>query len=224
MIPQGVVQHLVAEWEKECEGGGEVKENTLVEEIADPKELAKSYLRRAEKKLHEAKGHAKKYDEWPEAISSSHECMEFSIKAIFLLALGQHRKGHGFSIDVLIPVFKEMPKEKRDPKFWRLALISSFWEGFYTVAKYGYEHLGVGAEKLFGKDEGQLAMKHAGECYDAAKSLAYEKGLSYWWQHDPPLHHLGKRTRASSAWWGRVVQKKTTVGTGVTPEKASARR
>lgn len=159
---------------------GEVKENTGLEDIADPVELAKSYLRRASKKLDEAKRHAQTYDEWPEVISSSQECMEFSIKAIFLLALQEHRKGHGFSVDDLLPVFKEMPSEKQKPKFWRLALISTFWQRLYVLAKYGYEHLGVGPEKIFGKDEGQLAMKHASECYDAAKGLAYEAGLTYW--------------------------------------------
>lgn len=151
-----------------------------MEEIADPTELAKSYLRRARIKADEAKAHAKTNIEWPEAVSSSQECMEFSIKAIFLLALGEHRKGHGFSTEDLAGVFKELPESKKEPKFWRLSLISSFWGTFYTVAKYGYEHWGIGAEKLFGKEEGQLAIKHASECYDVARSLAFEKELYHW--------------------------------------------
>ena len=47
-------------------------------------QMAKSWLRRASNKIDEAKDHLKKLN-YPESISAAQECIEFSIKAIFLL-------------------------------------------------------------------------------------------------------------------------------------------
>jgi hypothetical protein len=56
-------------------------------------------------------------------------------------------------------------------EFPKLYLYLKFWSTFYTVAKYGLEKIGVGPEKLFGKEEAELALKHADKCYYAASVL-----------------------------------------------------
>ena len=39
------------------------------------------------------------------------------------------------------------------------------------MAKYGLDRLGVGADKLFGREEAELALKHADACYTCASNL-----------------------------------------------------
>ena len=53
--------------------------------------------------------------------------------------------------------------------FPRVLLLAKLWGNFYLVAKYGYEELGVGADKLFKKQDVELAHEHAGEAYSACK-------------------------------------------------------
>jgi len=58
----------------------------------------------------------------------------------------------------------------------KVYLYSKFWSQFYTVAKYGLEKLGVGADKLFEKEEAELALKHAERCeFAASQLLSYKK-------------------------------------------------
>ena len=58
-------------------------------------------------------------------------------------------------------------------KIPRLYLYSEFWHQFYTVAKYGDEELGIPSDKLFGREEAELALTHAKQCYSLADSLRY---------------------------------------------------
>jgi len=133
--------------------------------------LAESYIRRAGNKLNEAKDQLKKFN-YAESVSASQESTEFSVKALFL------------SLDVPFPPkhrikemkFKEAvqkltPDEANSYNFPKVLLMARFWSEFYEVAKYGFEELGVGPDKLFAKAEAQVAIEHAGECYRASQYI-----------------------------------------------------
>lgn len=56
----------------------------------------------------------------------------------------------------------------------RLYMISTFWSSMYSVAKYGYQKIGVGPEKLFQKKEASFALSHAYEVYDQSSKIYYD--------------------------------------------------
>lgn len=122
--------------------------------------MAQSFLSRAYNKLGGAKGNLDKLH-YPESISASQECIELSIKSIFLL----------FKEKEFEKTLEKIPEEIIYLDFPKLYLYSKLWESFYTVAKYGFEKLGVGADKLFEKEEANLAYKHSGKCRTAANIL-----------------------------------------------------
>jgi HEPN domain-containing protein len=133
-------------------------------------EMAESYLRRAWNKLDEAEEHLKKYH-YSESISASQECIELSIKAVFLLLQEEYIKKHEFKEEEFEALLKKVPEKLKYLEFPKLFLYSKFWSSFYTVAKYGLEKIGVGADKLFGEEEAKLALKHANKCRYAASQL-----------------------------------------------------
>jgi len=133
-------------------------------------EMAESFLKRARNKLDEAEEHLKKRH-YSESISASQECIELSIKAIFLLCQKEYPKRHEFKEEEFEAIFKKIPEKLEYLEFPRIYLYALFWQTFYTVAKYGFEKIGVGAEKLFKKEETELALKHAEECESIAAQL-----------------------------------------------------
>ena len=144
----------------------------MKEEIKDEKsvEMAESFLRRAGNKLDEAKEHLDKWHR-PESISASQECIELSIKAIFLLLQEQFPRRHEFKEEEFEAILDKIPERLKHLDFPKVYLYSKFWSNFYTVAKYGLEKLGVGADKLFEKEEAELALKHADKCKFVASQL-----------------------------------------------------
>lgn len=141
-------------------------------EIKDTKsiEMAESYLKRSWNKLNESKVQLKERH-YSESISASQECIELSIKAIFLLLHEKYPKEHGFKEEGFEAILKQIPDKIKYLNFPKLYLYSKFWQNFYTVAKYGLEKVGVGPEKLFEKEEAELALKHADKCRYAATQL-----------------------------------------------------
>lgn len=133
-------------------------------------EMAESFLKRSWNKVDEAKGHLKSFN-YPESISASMECIELSMKAIFLLLQEKYPRRHEFKDEEFMKVLEKVPEELEYFNFPRLFLLSKFWLSLYTVAKYGQETFGIGPEKLFKKDEADLALKHAEECKSAASRL-----------------------------------------------------
>jgi len=133
-------------------------------------ELANSWLRRARIKLDEGSSLVFKCN-YAEAVSSFQECIELSLKAISLLLLDKYQKEHKFDEKEFKEVLSNIPNSLKNLEFHKLYLYSKFWGNFYTVAKYGLEELGIGAEKLLGKDEAELAQKHADRCYFKANQL-----------------------------------------------------
>ena len=133
-------------------------------------EMAESFLKRAWNKLSEAKEHLKRCN-YPESISASQECIELSIKAVFMLLQKEYPKKHEFKEEEFEEILKKIPDKLRYLDFHKLYLYSKFWLSFYTVAKYGLEKLGIGPEKLFEREEAELALKHAEKCESAASQL-----------------------------------------------------
>jgi HEPN domain-containing protein len=137
--------------------------------------MAESFLHRAWNKLDEAKEHLKHFH-YAESISSSQECIELSIKAIFLLLQKEYPKKHEFKENEFEEILKKIPEQLKYLGFPKLYLYSRFWLQFYSVAKYGLEKIGIGPEKLFEKEEAELALKHANKSkYAAGQLLNYIK-------------------------------------------------
>ena len=133
-------------------------------------ELAQSCLKRAYNKIDEARNQLQKYN-YAESVSSLQECVELSIKAFFLILGEDFPKTHEFKEQDFIKLLSKIPKELQWYNFSRLYLLSEFWSSFYTIAKYGYEKLEVGANKLFKDKEANLALQHAKECHSTIKTL-----------------------------------------------------
>lgn len=134
-------------------------------------ELVESWLKRAQNKLNEADEHLKSGWRYSESISASQECIEFSMKSILILLKGEYPKRHEFKEEEFEVALKKVPEKLKHYEYPRLYLYSQFWSYFYTIAKYGYEKIGIGADKLFEKEEAELALKHARRNIDAARSL-----------------------------------------------------
>jgi len=140
--------------------------------------LAESWIKRAESKVEEGENFLKKF-KYAEAISAFQECIEFSIKSLFLLLRGESPKRHKFEEKEFLEVLESIPDELEYLEFHKIYLYSLFWEKFYTIAKYGLENFGLGAEKLFEKEEANLALKHAKKSVSAVKTL--DNYLKYPW-------------------------------------------
>ena len=135
---------------------------------------AQSYLTRAYSKLDEAREHLQKWN-YAESVSGSQESIEFSVKALFLASGVSFPKSHEVKESGFAELMPKIPTTARDVyNFPRVLLLARFWHGFYLVAKYGFEELKVGADKLFRKEEAELASEHAREAYDAC-NLAYQR-------------------------------------------------
>ncbi len=105
------------------------------------------------------------------SISASQECIEFSVKAIFLMLTGDFQKAHEIKDDEFQKVLSSVPKGLEHVDFARVWLLNKFWGTFYLLAKYGNENLMVSAEKLFKQDEAELAYKHADFAYGMAQNV-----------------------------------------------------
>lgn len=134
-------------------------------------DMAESFLKRARNKLDEARLELKNWHH-AESISASQECIELSMKAIFLLLIESYPRRHEFKDEDFEPLLDKIPEDmKKYHNFPRLYLLHKLWSDFYGVSKYGYEKFGLGPEKLFQKEEAELAIKHAEECKRAGDAL-----------------------------------------------------
>jgi HEPN domain-containing protein len=137
--------------------------------------IIESFLHRARNKLDEAREHLKKFN-YSESVSASQECIELSVKAIFLLFQEKYPRKHEFTEEEFERILKMIPAQLKYVDFPKVYLYSKFWSQFYTIAKYGLEKLGVGADKLFEKEEAELALKRAERCeFAAGQLLSYKK-------------------------------------------------
>lgn len=141
-------------------------ENTLKEN----RELADDWLERARNKQNEGKQLVDKWN-FAEAISAFQECIELSLKAASLLLIEKYPRDHKFDEKEFKEMLDRIPDTLKNYEFHKLYLYSKFWGNFYTIAKYGLENFSIGSNKLFGKEEAELAQKHADKCYFACAQL-----------------------------------------------------
>jgi HEPN domain-containing protein len=132
--------------------------------------LAESWIQRSNNRLQEGKNLTAKA-RYAEAVSCFQECIELSIKAVFLLLTDSYPRSHEFKDKEFKDILDKIPKALEYLEFHRLYLYSKFWSNFYTIAKYGLENFSVGAEILFGPKETELASWHSEKCYFAAYQL-----------------------------------------------------
>ena len=133
-------------------------------------DMAESFLKRAWNKKDEAKRELERRH-YAESISASQECIELSMKTVFLLLTESYPKRHEFKDEEFEPLLNKIPEDLQYFNFPRLYLLHKLWSGFYTVAKYGYDKFGTGPEKLFQREEAELAIRHAENCKRAADNL-----------------------------------------------------
>ena len=109
------------------------------------------------------------------AISASQECIEFSVKATFLLLVGNYQEQHLPSEKEFQKMLSSAPPQMIYISFPRLWMLMKFWAAVYKNAKYGSKELKVSADRLFEKEDAELALKHAEYAYGAADSVR-------WWR------------------------------------------
>jgi HEPN domain-containing protein len=114
--------------------------------------------------------------------------VELSVKAVLAFLEVDFPKTHGWDKEKLGKVAEQVQKRSLLDKLAerhlyirlpRLLFLANFWDQFYLQAKYGMEagYL-ASAQDLFGRDEAEIAVKHAHECYHAAswiRSLAEDQ-------------------------------------------------
>ena len=71
---------------------------------------------------------------------------------------------------------KEFPKHfAYKDELPRLIFLTYFWHRFYAIAKYGIDELNIPPDKLFKREEAELAVNHAKNCVDVAHNLFIHK-------------------------------------------------
>lgn len=141
------------------------------------------WIDKASNQLQTAKDHLKSQYRYSESIEASQECVELSVKSILSLLNIEYPFSHDWDNKQLSKIAEQIKKkqilEKMKAQYFpsylpRLLFLMNFWAQFYLTAKYGFqnEYL-ASAQDLFKKQEAELAIKHAEECYQAASTLRY---------------------------------------------------
>jgi len=133
-------------------------------------EMAEGYLRTASRSKDDAERH-RDAGHYSDSIRASQTCIELSVKSMYKLLDVEFRPDHRLQEAEYEQLMRKIPKDLNYIKFPRIFLFANFWAEFYTKAKYGLETLQVPPDKLFEKEEAELALKHADECYYAAYQL-----------------------------------------------------
>lgn len=144
------------------------------------------WIDKASNQLLAAREHLKSF-RYSEAIEAAQECVELSVKSILSLLDIKYSRSHEWApnkkefagIAQQIQerqLLDKLAKQYLDQtiRLPRLLFLMNFWAQFYITAKYGFEaeHL-ASAHELFNKEEAELAVQHADECYRAASQLRY---------------------------------------------------
>ncbi len=129
-------------------------------QILNSLEYGMSLLESASITLKEAKSHQKDFH-WPQAVHSSQQCTEFSVKSIASFISGTIIPEHELDDEAIIGLEARKPPELTYVNLIRLYVIQKLWATFYIESKYGKEKYGLGPEKLFTELEAEFAVKHA---------------------------------------------------------------
>lgn len=134
--------------------------------------IAEDFINRAWVKIEEARRQIKTI-QYDTCISASQECIELSVKGIFLLLIGDYRQQHEIKEEEFNKILSSTPEGITHINFARIWLLNKFWATFYTIAKYGSKQLKASAARLFQKEEAELALRHADEVYGAADGVKW---------------------------------------------------
>jgi HEPN domain-containing protein len=147
------------------------------------RKLAEGWLDTASTQLDTARQHVKTRVYYPEAVQAAQQCVELSVKAILVFLEIDFQKSHGWDKEKLTKIAEQIRDRELMQKLQhqhvymklpRLLFLANFWEQFYLLAKYGMEagHLAT-ARELFEKEDAELAVQHAQDCYHAATHLRH---------------------------------------------------
>jgi len=147
-------------------------------------EYAKNLIDKAEKLLSKAEEELKEHSpSYSNVIADCQTAIELSAKAVFKIMGLDFPKEHqllferGKKGEEVKKVTKEL-LSKEFPEYFaykeelpRLIFLTYFWYRFYTIAKYGIDELNIPPDKLFKKEDAELAVNHAKRCVDIVNNL-----------------------------------------------------
>jgi len=147
------------------------------------RKLAEGWVDTASTQLDTARQHLKTRVYYPEAVQAAQQCVELSVKAILVFLEIDFQKSHGWDKEKLNKIAEQIRDRELIQKLEaqyvyiklpRLLFLANFWDQFYLLAKYGMEagHLAT-ARELFEKEDAELAVQHAKDCYNAASQLKH---------------------------------------------------
>lgn len=134
-------------------------------------DVSRDFLDRAYTSLREAEDCGKKFD-WPLCTLRSAECVEFSVKAILITVVGNYKRDHDVSGD-LINAYDKFP-EWFKAKVPRISLTSRLFSLISLSAKYGDELLKVSPKSIFKQIEAEAFRNVAKEVYWDCNKLFHE--------------------------------------------------
>jgi HEPN domain-containing protein len=152
--------------------------------------MVKSSLEYPENLIKKAKNLILKAEEGLKGYSTSHSniiswcqtAIELSGKAILKIMGLDFPKEHQLLFEKkgeIKPVVKEL-LQKNFPKYFayvndvpRVIFLTYFWYNFHTLANYGIND--IPPDKLFTKEDAELALKHAKDCVKVADNLLIQK-------------------------------------------------
>lgn len=134
-------------------------------------DVSQDFLDRAYASLREAEDCSKRFD-WPLCALRSAECVEFSLKAILRAVVGDYKREHDVSGD-LINAYDKFPEWFR-AKVPRISLISRLFTHLSLPAKYGDELLKVSPKDIFERPESQAYLAVAKQVYFDCNRLFHE--------------------------------------------------
>jgi HEPN domain-containing protein len=102
----------------------------------------------------------------------SAECVEFSVKAILIMVVGDYKRDHDVSGD-LITVYDKFPVWFK-VKVPRISFISGLFTFISLTAKYGNEFLKISPKKIFERTEAEAFRNVAREVYLDCNRLFHE--------------------------------------------------
>ena len=94
--------------------------------------LAEDYINRARVKLEEARRQMQSI-QYDTCISASQECIELSVKGIFLMLLGDYQPQHEVRESEFKRMLASTPDGLSHIDFARVWMVNKFWATFYTT-------------------------------------------------------------------------------------------
>jgi HEPN domain-containing protein len=144
---------------------------------------AQSFMNRVRIRREEARRHFQAAHH-PECVLAAQEGLEFVVKAISLLLVKGYPKEHKIDdkrfADFLREVMAAVPPELAYQDVARVVFLARFWGEFYLTAKYGMEAIGTTPDRLFKREEAELALKHL-------DSVAFAASAFWAWRQQNPF-------------------------------------